>query len=147
MDILIDIVVQALLELSMPLIIHLNYREEVAHELQVLFLIQADARSLKVICCCIYLHIVIVWLVIHLRQKAHATQPATSSLTLAAGGTKNYLSTVDSVAAVLVVTFDLKVALQMEFTVAFCFWSCRYLRCFDRCSISFTLFGFTGISG
>ena len=56
--IFIDVQVQFLPEF--PLIIHVNYSEEVTDELQVLFLVQADTSTRKVICyCCVYFHIIV----------------------------------------------------------------------------------------
>ena len=54
----------------MSLIIHLNNCEEIADKFQILFLVQADASPLKVICCCINLYIIVVSFVILLGQKA-----------------------------------------------------------------------------
>ena len=71
----------------MSLIIHLNNCEEIADKFQILFLVQADASPLKVICCCINLYIIVVSFVILLGQKAESAEPTPPTLILAASWT------------------------------------------------------------
>ena len=104
----------------MPLIIHLNDREEVSDKFHLLLLVQADACARKLPLLCVDLHRVIIGLVILLRQEAQSAEPASliRHVSLAARRAHNYFPAVLPVTAMLVVALHLDVAIDVEVSVA-----------------------------